>query len=108
MTRTIRICQISGLERYRGSLKGEKSTHFVSEGGHREARIRALAAPEPSVLTDPLKQVTQPAIRTRDGICQISGLERYRGSLKGEKPTHFVSEGGHHEARIRALAAPEP
>ena len=43
-----------------------------------------------------------------DRICQISGLERYRGSLKGEKPTHFVSEGGHREARIRALAAPEP
>ena len=42
------------------------------------------------------------------GICQISGLERYRGILKGEKPTHFVSEGGRREARIRALAAPEP
>ncbi len=41
-------------------------------------------------------------------ICQNSGRERYRGSLKGEKPTHFVSEGGHREARIRALAAPEP
>jgi len=34
------------------------------------------------------------------GICQISGRERYRGNLKGEKPTHFVSESWHREARI--------
>ncbi len=39
--------QISGLEPYRCMLEGEKLTRSESEGGRREAKITALATPEP-------------------------------------------------------------